>query len=334
MSERAEVRGKTVRPKVSVAMITYNHEPYIAQAVESVMMQETSFPYELVIGEDASTDRSREIVEAMRRRFPDRIRLLPAGPNVGMNRNLVRTIEACRGEYVALLEGDDYWTAHDKLQRQVSFLTSNPGCAICCHAVLTLAQDGTIAPPSDQSGQIRPVSTLEDLLRRNFIKTCSVMFRARLFGEFPAWFYDLPWGDYPLNILNAHYGDIGYLENVMAIYREHAAGAWSGLSAIDQLERQVEYYAVLLTKLEIKHKKILQRALSTLHYRLGQQYASRRNWRQAQKHAVQALRLSPLNYELSSRRMAFLLRKPYTDCLGRLARSFFSARPSARTKKH
>jgi len=296
-------------------------------------MQETSFPYELVIGEDASTDRSREIVEAMRRRFPDRIRLLPAGPNVGMNRNLVRTLEACRGEYVALLEGDDYWTAHDKLQRQVDFLRSNPGCAICCHAVLTLAQDGKIAPHSNQSGQIRPVSTLEDLLRRNFIKTCSVMFRARLFGEFPAWFFDLPWGDYPLNILNAHFGDIGYLEDGMAIYREHAAGAWSGLSAIDQLERQVEYYAIILTKLKTKHQKIFQRALSTLHYRLGRQYASRRNWRQAQKHALQALRLWPLNRDFKFRRMAFLLRKPYTDGFGRLARSFFSAGPNVPTRK-
>ena len=96
--------------KVSVCMITYNHERFIAQAIESVLMQETDFRVELVIGEDCSTDGTRAIVREFGERFPERIRLLLPEHNLGMMPNFVATLSACRGQYVALLEGDDYWT--------------------------------------------------------------------------------------------------------------------------------------------------------------------------------------------------------------------------------
>ena len=91
-----------------------------------------NFKYEIVIGEDCSTDSARAVVMAFYRRYPDRIRLLLRDQNVGANRNSVETIEACHGEYMAILEGDDYWIATDKLQKQVDFLDTNPECAIYC----------------------------------------------------------------------------------------------------------------------------------------------------------------------------------------------------------
>lgn len=118
-------------PKVSVAMVTYNHERLIAQAIESVLMQDVDFPVELVIGEDCSTDRTRSIVEDYARRYPNVIRALLPERNLGSQENSRVVVEACRGAYLALLEGDDFWTDPYKLAKQVRFLVGYPECAMC-----------------------------------------------------------------------------------------------------------------------------------------------------------------------------------------------------------
>ena len=112
-------------PLVSVKMITYNHEPYIAQAIDGVLMQETDFPIELIIGEDCSTDRTREIVLEYQKKHPDIIRVITSDKNVGMHKNAHRTEKACRGKYIAFCEGDDYWIDPLKLQHHVEFLKKN-----------------------------------------------------------------------------------------------------------------------------------------------------------------------------------------------------------------
>ncbi len=113
-------------PLVSVKMITYNHAPYIAQAIEGVLQQETSFPFELIIGEDCSTDGTREIVFEYQKKYPDMIRVITSDHNVGATKNSCRTERACRGKYIAYCEGDDYWHHPLKLQKQVDFLEHHP----------------------------------------------------------------------------------------------------------------------------------------------------------------------------------------------------------------
>lgn len=113
-------------PLVSVKMITYNHELYIAQAIEGVLMQKTDFPIELIIGEDCSTDKTREIVFDYQKKYPEIIRVITSEENVGARKNSLRSYEACRGKYIALCEGDDYWHHPLKLQKQVNFLESHP----------------------------------------------------------------------------------------------------------------------------------------------------------------------------------------------------------------
>lgn len=115
-------------PLISVKMITYNHEPYISQAIEGVVKQKTEYPFELIIGEDCSTDGTREIVFDYQRKYPGIIRVITSNKNVGMKRNGYRTTKACRGKYVAFCEGDDYWHRLDKLQKQVDYLESHPEC--------------------------------------------------------------------------------------------------------------------------------------------------------------------------------------------------------------
>jgi len=113
-------------------MITYNHEPYITQAIEGVLMQKTDFPFELVIGEDCSTDGTRERVLAYQKKYPGIIRVITSKQNVGMKKNGRRTEQACNGKYIAFCEGDDYWHNPNKLQLQVNYLETHPKCGLVC----------------------------------------------------------------------------------------------------------------------------------------------------------------------------------------------------------
>ncbi len=117
-------------PLVSVKMITYNHAPYIAQAIEGVIRQKTDFPFELVIGEDCSTDGTGEIVLEYQKKYPDVIRVITSAHNVGMNENGYRVMKACGGKYIAFCEGDDYWHSPDKLQKQADFLEDHQECGL------------------------------------------------------------------------------------------------------------------------------------------------------------------------------------------------------------
>src|SRR3954462_4303570 len=181
--------------KVSVCMPTYNHERYIAQAVDSVLAQRRNFSLELVIGEDSSTDRTREIVQELARRHPDQIRLRLSEQNEGGKANFLATIAECRGQYVAMLEGDDYWTSANKLQLQVDALDAHPEWAICFHPSACMYEDGLQGLPVYPFGWTKPVATIDDLFGANFMATSAVVFRNRLFPGFPGWFRELVIGD-------------------------------------------------------------------------------------------------------------------------------------------
>ena len=115
-------------PLVSVCMTTYNHEAYIRQAIEGVLAQQTSFGVELVLGEDGSTDGTAAVCREYAQRFPDRVRVVGGGENVGWRANYRRTFDACRGKYVAYCDGDDWWDDPLKLQTQVGLLENDPAC--------------------------------------------------------------------------------------------------------------------------------------------------------------------------------------------------------------
>src|SRR6267378_159018 len=121
--------------KLSVVMVTYNHERYIAQALSSVVAQRTNFDFEIIVAEDCSTDGTRAIVMDFARRYPGKILPLLRERNLGMMRNFKEALAASSGSYVALLDGDDYWIREDKLQAQVDFLDSHPDHAVCCTRV-------------------------------------------------------------------------------------------------------------------------------------------------------------------------------------------------------
>ena len=136
--------------KVSVFMITYNHEKYIAEALDSILMQKTDFDFDIVIGEDCSTDATRRIVLEYSRKYPDKIKLLLHNVNVGFISNMMYVLEACTGKYVAMCEGDDYWTDPFKLQKQVDFLEANKEYMLATHGY-RIVKDGSVIRTIDHN---------------------------------------------------------------------------------------------------------------------------------------------------------------------------------------
>src|SRR5262249_26249784 len=132
----------------SVLLITYNHARFVTEALESILMQQTDFDFEIVVADDGSTDRTFEIIKEYAGREPH-MRLLPAESNLGISRNYQRGFAACRGDYVAVIEGDDYWISPRKLQMTASYLDRNPKCSFCFHRVIrydTLPEALTLFP--------------------------------------------------------------------------------------------------------------------------------------------------------------------------------------------
>ncbi|MEZ4905554.1 MAG: glycosyltransferase [Spirosomataceae bacterium] len=229
--------------KVSVCVPTYNHEKYIAQMLEGALMQQTTFPFEIVIGDDASTDHAPTIIEDYAQRFPDKIRaylhpqnLGPAEPReFGGRNNVLFLLKACQGQYVALCEGDDYWTDPLKLQKQVDFLDTHPNFTICHHNLKVIYEDES---PSHlfNNDQQKTASTIQDVLEdRWFVATASLMYRNQFLTEdFVLWHATAAAGDWALVIQLAARGDIGYLNETMGVYRKHHGGL-SNVHAISNL---------------------------------------------------------------------------------------------------
>lgn len=158
-------KGDVTKPIVSVCTITYNHEIYITEAIDSFLMQETDFPFEIVIGEDCSTDGTRKIIEEYVKNYPSIIKLIISKNNVGMQENGKRTMEACQGEYIALCEGDDYWTDPKKLQVQIDEMKKFK-VDMSFHPASTEFSDGTIVPTKLQYEQ--RVYSVSELIQADF----------------------------------------------------------------------------------------------------------------------------------------------------------------------
>lgn len=258
--------------KVSVCIITYNHAAYIREALDGVLAQETDFPWEIVIGEDGSTDGTREIVLDYQRRHPEHIRVLLhhyASDHIhnSGNYNLMKTMAAARGEYIALLEGDDYWTSPHKLSKQVTLLDSHPVCSSTFHDVAVIHAD-----PASNGGffprfRKQRSFSLKDLLtaKNTFVPTGSLMFRRGLFGTFPEWFVTMPIGDWPLNVLNAEHGPLLYLPECLGVYRIHAGGIFSGVSGLKKIENSINTCNILNCGLGYRYERWISVRIAIKH---------------------------------------------------------------------
>src|SRR5215212_4876923 len=180
------------RPTVTIMLITYNHEKYIAQALDSILMQETEYEYEINVVEDCSTDRTQEIVMEYVERYPKKIKPLFNAVNIGYKvtqRNTYRGLKTVTGDYFAILEGDDYWTDPRRLQKQVAFLEANPDFAICAGNTIKMYEGATGEPHRFLYWGKQADATIEDIINLSpFFHNAGVLFRNVYRGEPPRHF--------------------------------------------------------------------------------------------------------------------------------------------------
>ena len=254
---------------VSVCVMTYNLENYIAEALDSILMQKTSFRYDIVVGDDGSSDGTRDILNEYASRNPTRISLLFHDKNIGMLANFVETLKACKGKYLAILDGDDYWTDPLKLQKQVDFLETHKEYSMVFH-------NAELHDYTGNSLSSRPFSTLQssreytanEIMESWIVTTCSVLCINKeqyRYIESNIWF---PVQDLPFYLCCARFGKIFYLADTMCVYRRLPTGSQHSeeFKSVEIHRRFIEYYKVLYSDFDDMISAITFNRVSAMHY--------------------------------------------------------------------
>jgi len=255
-------------------MITYGHEKFIEQAINGVLMQECDFEVELIIANDCSPDNTNEVIRNILENHPRAswIKYINHKENLGMMPNFIFVLQQCKGKYIALCEGDDYWTDPLKLKKQVDFLEANPDFGICFHKVEEInlfdKSKNRIFPNISNN----TVHTIEDYILNNLTATCSIVFNAKSFS-FPNWFKDLPFGDLGLVlvVMNSFNKKGMVLNDIMGIYRIHPGGVHgkfqeSSKTLIKAYNQHICFAKIIESKLldnRIYGKVFLQKKITT-----------------------------------------------------------------------
>ena len=213
------------KPKLSVCLITYRHEAFIVQALEGIFKQIVNFEVEIVIGEDKSPDRTLALIEEHIPNSPFKVKLLENKTNLGMIGNWLNTMANCEGEYIALIEGDDYWTDVHKLQKQVELLDSQPKLSFCFHGCPMQFEREDNQEQYFHKPPQEGIYHLKDVLHKtSFVPTCSVVLRRAMLSTFPEQIKSLKMIDKFLFLSLADKGDLYYIAQDMGVYRIHNGG--------------------------------------------------------------------------------------------------------------
>lgn len=234
--------------KLSIACLTYNHEEYIAKTLESFLRQKVNFRYEILIHDDASKDRTAEIIREYEKKYPDIIKAIYQKVNqysLGIRHatgafNLPRA----RGEYIAMCEGDDYWTDDQKLQKQVDYLDLHPEVSFCIHAAKVEVVDASftdkLVRPYSCSRKLSPQEVID---KPEGYPMASLVFRSKYMKTMPEYYTNCPVGDIPMQLILASCGEGYYMDELMSVYRIGGKASWSVLMKEGQYEKKQAEYA-------------------------------------------------------------------------------------------
>ncbi len=238
------------RPMVSVVMIAYNSERYIAEAIKGVVKQRVEFPVELIVMDDASTDSTPHIIAEWQARYPNIVKSFRNERNLGIQGNYLAAFARCTGKYLAMCDADDYWFYRRKLSRQVKYMEEHPACAVTFHRVVNYYEDNRTLSLSN--GGQTPDIDIVSLSRGNPITNMSVMYRRELIDltHLPSWMHEEKLTDYTMHLLYAAHGDIHYFKRPMGVYRQFSGATWSMAGRYERLkmsytvrERLISHFA-------------------------------------------------------------------------------------------
>ncbi len=255
---------------LSICCLTYNHKGTIEKAINSFLMQKTDFMFEIFIHDDASNDGSTQIIESFQKQHPNLVRTLTQPENqYSRGKSLYEiytriAFPQLRGKYIAICEGDDYWTDPLKLQKQVDFLETNPDYSFCFHNAGFTGDTET--DYNEHANYFRDVLTnrstfdFSDLIRNNFIPNCTVVYR-NCIENFPELFKSNVFPDWPLHIIFLQNGKIGYISEMMAVHHKRSNGIWEGLSMDFRIDSFYRFYYDLLIFAGENHRPEILNAL-------------------------------------------------------------------------
>lgn len=257
-------------PLVSICCATYNHKLYIAKAIEGFLFQITKFNFEIVIHDDASTDGTSNIIKEYAAKHKNIVAIMQPTNlmSKGINPTADHIFSKAKGKYIALCDGDDYWTDPYKLQKQVDLLEANPEYVACFHDVKILETNGDIVNDYITTVPNNYETILNLAEYGNYIHTPSILFR-NILNVFPKEFHDSPVGDYFLYMLLAEHGKYFYFNEPMAVYR-NGVGIWSGRSELFRYKNTIKTFALLALYFRVKHEGIL----TIYTYRISQIYSN------------------------------------------------------------
>lgn len=249
---------------VSVCCTTYNHKQFIAQTIESFLMQRTNFEFEIIVGDDCSTDGTSAVLETFKKKYPTKIKVLSPTKNMGAHYNTIKTTNTCKGKYIALCDGDDYWTDPYKLQKQVDFLEQNPEYVICCHytRVIDINNNTLHVEPKP----VPLIYTYYDLLvgKQVETKTATVVYHNiaavnQIFQK--PWYIKCYAGDKLLKLFATFNTGrkIYVIPEVMSCYRNHTGGVWSMIRTEARMEMMISDFNLIIKNFSYRaiHKKRL-----------------------------------------------------------------------------
>ncbi len=251
---------------LTVCLITYNHAIYIDKALLSILEQKTNFYFNIVIADDCSTDGTTDIIRKYANLHPDKITAILQKPNVGAGKNYDQLLTAAKGKYIAYLEGDDYWADNTKLQQQVDMLEANPEYVSCFTNVKEIfSEDANDNRNHLQNGCFpKTVIGFDELIYKNYIQTCSIVFRNGLATPLPGWLIKLKVGDWPLHILLSQFGQSAYIHKVMAVHRNHSSGLWSNKTKLARIEATLEAYEAISENTSMAKSRHFKKAKSNV----------------------------------------------------------------------
>lgn len=227
--------------RLSVLLVTYNHENHIHQALDALFGQLINESIELTIADDASSDSTLAIIkeyESKDSRF--RFKYLDNTKNLGITKNYQRGFAACSGEYVAVLEGDDYWMSPFKLQRQIDFLNTHWECDLCSVNYFVFEENRSHFYPRTAIGNGHRLISARDLIADNLVGNFSTcMYRKTALDTLPQRLFEICSYDWIVNICVGRSSLIGFLEEPMSVYRLHSNGVWTQTPHVEKLKQQL-----------------------------------------------------------------------------------------------
>ncbi|MBM4334043.1 MAG: glycosyltransferase [Deltaproteobacteria bacterium] len=245
-----------IAPLVSVTVVTYQHANYIRECLDGILSQQTDISYEIIIGEDGSTDGTREICMEYAKKDPDKIRLFLRNRNhshyISENKSVMFnspwTFMSARGKYIAICEGDDYWIDPCKLEKQLAFMTQYPNLSMSFHGARIKFADSNKPSKIFRYYDRRFFSAKEVILGGGaFYPTCSALFRRDVIENLPDWYITSPVGDILLPLLAIGKGDVGYIDEVMAVYNSGVSGSWTQRMRKKDFRQRLDYLLTLET---------------------------------------------------------------------------------------